>query len=167
MRPALLIIDVQKRFFGMSPETAQSLNRAIYFINEAISLFRDANLPIIVIQHKNEKSGLLPGSEDFEVAADLKLLPSDIRIHKTYKNSFHKTDLADRLRSLRSDTLIITGFCAEHCVLHTYCAAESNDFTPIMLKDALAGYDREHIRFVEEITEGMTLGALKAALAKN
>ena len=166
MRPALLVVDVQNRFYKMSPETAQSLNRAVYFINEAIKLFRESNFPIIAIQHKNEAGGLVPGTEDFEIPLSVNLIASDPRIHKIYKNSFKKTELVEKLRGLGVDTVIITGFCAEHCVLHTYCGAESEDFAPIMLKEALASYAPEHIHMVEEITEIMTIGALKAALAK-
>ena len=39
MKPALLVIDVQKEFFKFSPTTAQSLNDAIEYINAAIALF--------------------------------------------------------------------------------------------------------------------------------
>lgn len=41
MKPALLVIDVQKQFFAISPETTASLNQAIPFINEAIDFFRE------------------------------------------------------------------------------------------------------------------------------
>jgi nicotinamidase-related amidase len=167
MRPALLVVDIQNRFYKMSPETAQSLNLAVYFINEAIKLFRESNFPIIAIQHMNQTGGLIPGTEDFEIPPSVNLIASDLRIHKTYKNSFNKTELTEKLRGLGIDTVIITGFCAEHCVLHTYCGAESQDFAPIMLKEALASYAPEHIHMVEEITEIMTVGALKAALSKS
>ena len=40
MKPALLVIDVQKEFFKRSPITAQSLDSAIEYINAAIALFR-------------------------------------------------------------------------------------------------------------------------------
>jgi nicotinamidase-related amidase len=36
MKPALLVIDVQKKFFGLSPTTAQSFNDDIEYINAAI-----------------------------------------------------------------------------------------------------------------------------------
>ena len=45
MKPALLIIDVQKAFFG-DPTTTQSLNDAVETINAAIALFREKHLPI-------------------------------------------------------------------------------------------------------------------------
>ena len=51
MKAALLVIDVQKAFFEISPATTQSLNDAIVYINAAIALFRGKGLPVICIQH--------------------------------------------------------------------------------------------------------------------
>ncbi len=55
MKPALLVIDVQKQFFNSNPQTVQSLRDAIEYINAAIALFRAKNLPVICIQHMDEK----------------------------------------------------------------------------------------------------------------
>lgn len=120
MKPALLVVDVQKEFFKMSPVTAQSLSDAIEYINAAIALFREKKLPIVCIQHIDEEEGLVPESEGFRLPEELNILPSDLIIHKTYGNSFNKTTLEAKLRSLGVDTVLVTGFCAEHCVLSTY-----------------------------------------------
>jgi nicotinamidase-related amidase len=164
MKPALLVIDVQNEFFNLNQACSDSLKSAIEYINAAIGLFRKKNLPIIVIQHKSEEEGLVPGKSDFDVPESVKLEPQDMRIVKTYGNSFTKTGLAERLRELGVDTVIVTGFCAEFCVLSTYRGAQDLDFTPIMLKGSLASDNAEHIRFVEEIAETISSGALKALL---
>jgi len=163
MRPVLLIIDVQNRFFS-NKACADSLNSAIEYINVAITLFRKKNLPIFVVQHKDEQENLVPGTPDFEVPKSLKLEPQDMRIIKTYGNSFTKTGLADELKELGVDTIIVTGFCAEYCVLSTYRGAQDYDFTPIILRGSIASDNKEHIRFVEEITETISDGALKTLL---
>ncbi|MBM4430289.1 MAG: cysteine hydrolase [Chloroflexi bacterium] len=119
MKPALLVIDVQKAFFGLSPATAQSLKDAIEYINAAIALFREKGLPVICVQHMKEEDQLVPGQEGFDLPEELHILPSDLHIHKTYGNAFNKTPLAAHLRDLGVDTVIITGFCAEYCVLST------------------------------------------------
>ena len=49
MKPALLVIDVQKEFFKADAQTIQSLNTAIEYINAAIALFRAKNLPIFSV----------------------------------------------------------------------------------------------------------------------
>ena len=164
MKPALLVIDVQNEFFSYNQACSDSLKSAIQYINIAIDIFRKKNYPIIVIQHKSEEENLVLGKPGFDVPESVKLEPQDMRIVKTYSNSFTKTGLAEKLREQGVDTIIITGFCAEFCVLSTYKGAQDYDFTPIILKNAIASDNAEHIRFVEEITETITLGALKTLL---
>jgi nicotinamidase-related amidase len=164
VKPVLLIIDVQNRFFKINQACADSLNSAIEYINVAIGLFRKKNLPIFVIHHKSEEENLVPGTPDFEMSERLKIEPQDPHITKTYGNSFTKTGLAERLKELGVDTVIVTGFCAEYCVLSTYKGAEDLDFKPIVLRGAIASDNAEHIRFVEEITETVSYGALKTLL---
>jgi nicotinamidase-related amidase len=164
MKPALLVIDVQNDFFKINQACADSLKSAIECINAAMDLFRKKSFPIVVIQQKSEDEGLVPGKAGFEVPASVKLQPQDIRIVKTYGNSFTKTGLAEELRKVGVDTVIVTGFCAEYCVLSTYRGAKDLDFTPIILRDSLASDNAEHIRFVEEISETISLGALKTLL---
>src|SRR4030042_1692507 len=96
MKPALLVIDVQNEFFNISQACSDSLKSAISCINAAIDLFRKKNLPIVVIQHKSEEQGLVPGKSGFDVPESVKLEPQDIRIVKTYGNSFTKTGLAEK-----------------------------------------------------------------------
>ena len=162
MKPALLIIDVQNDFFKLNQACSDSLKSAIEYINATVALFRKKNLPVVVIQHKSES--LVPGNPGFDVPESVKLEPQDIRIVKTYGNSFTKTGLAKKLRELEVDTVIVTGFCAEFCVLSTYRGAEDLDFTPIILKGSLASDNAEHVRFVEEITETISFDALKPML---
>jgi len=164
MKPALLVIDIQNEFFDISQACSDSLKSAIEYINAAIDLFREKNLPIVVIQHKDEEQGLVPDKPGFDVPESVRLKPQDIHIVKTYGNSFTKTGLAEKLRELQVDTVIVTGFCAEYCVLSTYRGAQDFDFTPIILKGSLASENAEHIRFVEEITEIVSYGALKTLL---
>lgn len=164
MKPALLVIDVQKKFLTINPTMTQSLNDAIEYINAVIELFREKDLPVISIQHVNEESGLVPGEEDFELPDSLNILPSDLHIHKTYGNSFTKTSLADELQKQDVDTVIVTGFCAEHCVLSTYRGAQDYDLLPILLRGAMASDKLENIRFVESISEIISFKALKKTL---
>ena len=164
MKPALLVIDVQKEFFKFSPTTAQSLNDAIEYINAAIALFREKNLPVISVQHIDKEDELVPGTEGFDLPDELNILPSDLHIHKTYGNSFNQTPLADELRTLGIDTVIVTGFCAEYCVLSTCRGAEDLDLTPIILRESLASGVPENIKFVESISDVISYGALKKML---
>jgi len=164
VKPALLVIDVQNEFFSYNQACSDSLKSAIQYINAAIDLFRKKNLPIVVIQHKSEEENLVPGKPGFDMPESVKLESQDIRIVKTYSNSFTKTGLAEKLKELDVDTVIVTGFCAEFCVLSTYKGAQDYDFAPIILKGSIASDNSEHIKFVEEIAETITFGALKTLL---
>ena len=164
MKSALLVIDLQKQFFNLNQTCSDSLSSAIEYINEAIPIFREKGFPIIVIQHKNEAAGLVPGSQGFDIHESIKLEPQDPRIIKTYGNAFTKTELAHNLRELGADTIIITGFCAEECILSTYVGADDNDFTPIILRSAIASDNPSRIKFVEEISNLISIGALRKLL---
>jgi nicotinamidase-related amidase len=94
----------------------------------------------------------------------LNVLPSDLHIHKTYGNSFNKTPLGEKLREAGVDTVILTGYCAEYCVLSTYRGAKDIDLTPIILRGSIAGGEPENIRFVENINELISFGALAKVL---
>ena len=161
MKPALLVIDVQNEFYD---HNGDSMKSAIEYINEAIGLFRKKGLPIVVVQHKSEDRNLVPGVSGFDVPESVKLEPQDMRIVKTYSNSFTKTGLAEKLRALGVDTVIVTGYKAEFCVLATYKGALDFDFKPIILKGSIASDNAEHIRFVEEISETVSFGALETLL---
>jgi nicotinamidase-related amidase len=164
MKPALLVIDVQKEFFKMGPETARSLNGAMEYINAAITLFRAKGLPVICIQDKDAESNVVPGTEGFDLPEGLAILPSDLHVVKTYGNAFNKTGLAGELAKLGADTVIITGFCAEYCVLSTYVGARDHDLTPIFLRNALASGNPRSVKFVESAYDLITYGALKKVL---
>ncbi|MBN1259282.1 MAG: cysteine hydrolase [Anaerolineae bacterium] len=164
MKPALFVIDVQKAFYEIDDNVTQSLQAATWFINAAIALFREKALPIICVQHIDEEEGLVPGVEGFDVPDELDLLPTDVYIHKTKGNAFIGTPLIDTLHRLEVDTVILTGFCAEYCVLSTYRGAADLDFHPILLRGSLASGKAEHIRFVEDISSLITYGALRTLL---
>jgi nicotinamidase-related amidase len=164
MKPALLVIDVQKAFFRPDSTKTQSLDEAMEYINAAIDLFREKQLPVICIQDLDEDGKVVPGEVGFEVIDELHILPTDLHIHKTYGNAFTRTSLEKEIKALGSDTLIITGFCAEYCVLSTYRGAKDYDLTPIILRGALVSGKPENLRFVESISDIISYTALKRVL---
>ena len=164
MKPALLVIDVQKEFFKSDAQTVQSLNGAIEYINAAIALFRAKNLPIFCVQHINKEDQLVPGAEGFDLPEGLHILPTDGHIHKTYGNAFNKTELLRKIKELEVDTVILSGYCAEYCVLSTYRGAQDLDLTPMLLCNSLASGQPENIKFVESISDIISYGSLKKVL---
>jgi nicotinamidase-related amidase len=153
MKPALLVIDVQRAFFRDDLVAAGSLDEAAECINAAIALFRSRGLPVVSVQQVDE-----------DVTDLVDVLDSDLHIHKSYGNAFNKTPLKQELRRLDVDTVVLTGFCAEHCVLSTYRGAEDLDLTPIILRDSLVSRVRENIGFVESMSDVISYGALAKVL---
>ena len=84
MKPALLVVDVQKAFFERDPVTIRSLEGAIEYINAAIALFRERGLPVVCVQQVEAEDGLVPGATGFEVPGHVDVLDSDVHIHKTW-----------------------------------------------------------------------------------
>lgn len=164
MRPVLLVVDIQQKFFEFGPEVAASLHKAVYFTNEALAFFREKKLPIIVIQHIDKEKGLVPDTQGFELPESLEVLPADRRVYKTYGNAFNKTELEAVLHDLGVDTVIISGFCAEYCVTSTYRGAMDKDFTPVLLRSTLASVNPANIPFVESIHDTISLNLLKKVL---
>ncbi|MDR1654870.1 MAG: isochorismatase family protein [Treponema sp.] len=157
MKYALLVIDMQKASY--SGRAKRLMDRAARKINEAAALFRGRGFPVVWIQHDNGKDAV-PGKEKFELIDTLKPLDEEKRIVKHYFNSFNKTELLSFLQSQNVDIPVVTGFCAEYCVLATFRGAEDLDFAPLMLKGAVASGKGKNIRFVEKIAKTVSLEEL-------
>ena len=164
MKTALLVIDVQKQFFSENPARAADLKSAANYINAAIDLFRKKSLPVVCVQHMNPEDNLVPGQPGFDVPEILNLLPGDLHIHKTYGNAFTKTPLAEKLRALGADTVVVTGFAAEGCVLATVRGAEDFDFTSMILRSSIIGGKSGNAALVESICEIISYNALEKVL---
>ena len=124
-------------------------------------MFRSKGLPIVCIQHRDDESSLIPGKEGFDLPDSLNVLATDAHIVKTYGNGFTKTSLAGTLQGLGVDTVIIAGYCAEYCVLSTCRGAMDLDLTPILLRNAIASGTPDNIKFVEDVNDVISYGALK------
>src|SRR5215203_6437945 len=162
MKLALMIIDMQKEFYV--GQTKDQMDRAAEHINYILPKFEDKSLPIIYVQDLDEGEGVVPGAEGFEIIDSLKPKENSTVIHKTYGNSFNKTDVDKILKEAGVDTVVMTGFCAEFCVLSTYRGAKDLDYFPVILKNAIASTEESNKEFVEKISETITYGVLEKLL---
>lgn len=158
-----MIIDMQKAYY-QGPAVPQ-MDAAVEYINYVIPMFRGKSLPVVWVYNEDEYDGAVPGNEKYEFIDALKPEPGDIKINKTYGNGFNKTDADKILREVGVDTIVMTGYCAEHCVLSTYRGAADLDYFPMMLKNGIASVGRENKEFVENISETITCGVLYKMLA--
>jgi nicotinamidase-related amidase len=165
MKPALLVLDMQERFReSADPEAAKSWDDAIEAINAAIGAFEKLRLPVYCVEHEDPNTDLLPGSCGFDTDRRIRLRPDVPRMRKRKSSAFAGTDLGERMTSAGADTLIVSGYCAEWCVLTTLRASESEGFRAIALADGIASAHPERVPFVLEINASIDSGALASIL---
>jgi nicotinamidase-related amidase len=162
MKPALLIIDLQKAYYN--DETKESMNKASGIINSVIPSFRKKSLPIIWIQHIDKEDGAEPGKTGFELLDQLKPDSNDYRVQKRYRNTFNKTNCLEIIKKENIDTVILSGYCAEFCIQGTYIGALDQDLVPILLKNGIASGNDSNLKFIETINESISSKALKKVL---
>jgi len=162
MKLALMIIDLQKAYYV--DDSKKSMDSACEYINAVIPLFRKKKLPIFWIQDVEDEDGVVPGSEKFDLIDCLKPEKDEYRIHKKYGNSFNKTKCTEILKEENIDTVIITGYCAENCVLSTYRGALDHDLTPVILKNGIASGNQDNLKFVEDISDIISYNMIKKLL---
>ncbi|OEK09496.1 hypothetical protein A8C32_12350 [Flavivirga aquatica] len=159
MKPALIIIDMQKAFFKGRCKT--SMKTASSVINDAISYFKQQNLPIIWVQDVNKKEGAIPGTEGFELIDCLNSNEIKHTIHKQNLDCFTNTNCVDILNQQGINTVIISGFCADYCVLSSYKGALKNGFTAAILKQGIAAGSQEDINEVVINNDTVSISFLK------
>ncbi len=158
MKPALLVIDVQKQYLPMMSKEDQ--DKAIEMMNWSIWLFRQYGLPVIRIYHTSDKWGPKPGTPEFEFSDSLKIEPSDPKVIKTYGSAFNKTVLDSLLKARGINTLFMCGLSSVGCVLATYMDAANYDYDAFLIKDAMISHNAEYTDQVESIFNALDLNMI-------
>jgi nicotinamidase-related amidase len=158
MKPALLVIDMQRRFLEQGH--AEKLARVPTLIanaNELIDFFHDTGLPVVLVQvvHKADRStwnqwmiehdapALIEGTPEAEEHPDVHTRETDIVLPKTRHSAFIRTDLDDILRSRGVDTVVLRGFATDMCVGLTTIESYERDFRIMLAGDAILGTNSE------------------------
>ncbi len=164
MKPALLVIDIQKAWLDETPALRESVEKRIDVMNGAIRWFREKGLPLIVIYHEAKDRGVLPGTPGFEFIPAIQIRHEDTKLTKTYPNSFNKTGLDSMLRKLGCDAVVIVGLSASGCALATFFGAIDHDINPFMVKGGVASHSEDHVRFAEDLSEAIGLDGFDCML---
>jgi nicotinamidase-related amidase len=147
---ALLVIDVQKDVVANALRTPE----VVANINSLISNARISGVPVIWVQHSDEY--LVKGSAGWEIVDELKPLPNEVRIYKTYSSSFVETDLQAQLDSLGTKSLIITGAQTNYCVNATSNASVELGYQVTLVSDAHTTEDSDTEK-ASDLIEGKNL----------
>ena len=158
---AVLVIDVQQ---GLCSGTYACLDPAglIDRINAVTARARAAGVPVVLIQHEDD--GLLAhGSAAWQLAEGLVAEPADIRLRKTVTDSFHRTDLHERLQRLGVQQLVICGLQSEFCVDTTTRSAMRLGYPVTLVADGHATMDNGLLS-AEQISRhhGLTLSNIES-----
>ncbi|KRL67089.1 cysteine hydrolase family protein [Companilactobacillus versmoldensis] len=150
MAQVLVVMDMQKGF-----SDAYQFDDLIERINQRITEYKEAGLPVIFIQH-NEK-GMLQGSKEWQFADDLAVKDDDLVVQKTHLNAFYKTELNDLLTENDLDQIEICGLQTEYCCNATITMAHGLGYQILMQSGMTTTYDnqfmtaQETIEFCEDI----------------
>lgn len=162
MHPALLVIDIQNQFLPVMDEEGKEF--AMYAINAYIDGFREAGFPVVRIYHSDKNAGPFPGTPEFEFPEDVRILPDDPKVIKTYGDAFNKTELDKVLKDLNVNTVFLCGLSSVGCVLSTYIGAQNHDFKAFLIKYALLSHKKEYTDQVEIIFGALESDAVEVML---
>ncbi|MDA8485543.1 cysteine hydrolase [Pseudomonas resinovorans] len=144
MSTALLIIDVQ-RALSVGQYAAFEIDRVIATINGLSARARAAGIPVVLIQHEEPSGEFEYDTESWQLADDLAVAESDIRVRKTTPDSFHRTNLQDVLQSRDIQRLIVCGLQTDYCVDTTVRRALALGYQVVLPEDAHSTLDNAAI----------------------
>jgi nicotinamidase-related amidase len=158
MRPALLVIDLQRWFLEVGPpEKLARVGALIANTNALIDFFRDRYLPVVRIQTVHKADGstwnqwmkehntprLIEGTREAEEHPDVHRCDTDVVIRKTRHSAFIRTELEDVLLARAIDTVVLAGFSTNACVGLTTIEAYERDFKIMLAEDAILGTNQK------------------------
>ncbi len=153
MTDALVIIDVQNAILdgAAADERVADINGYFDAMVKRLSALRekatDAKIPTILVQNDGpEGHRLAVGSDGWKIVPSLAPQENDIVVRKKVCDSFHETDLLDRLSVLGATRLIIGGCMTQYCVDTTVRHSVTLGFDVILLADGHCTGDSDDLR---------------------
>ena len=153
--PALVVVDMCRGFIDPSSPLGFKCDELIQANIILVNKFREMNLPVIftttiyrdiseasVFRSKIPALNILkPGSEETSFLAELSPDSEDILIEKKFASSFFGTNLADDLRRMNVDSVIISGVTTSGCVRATALDSLQNNFLTTVAEDCVGDRD--------------------------
>jgi nicotinamidase-related amidase len=140
MKPALLIIDMQKALCS-GDEAAFDIDRVLDRCSQLAARAQAAAAPVILIQHEEAEGSLQFGTAGWQLDERLLVHPDHQRVRKTATDSFYRTGLQSMLQSHGIGRLVICGLQSEFCVDSTVRAALALGYPVTLVSDAHSTVD--------------------------
>ena len=138
---ALLIIDVQNDYFEGGKSELYNSKVALQNIEKVLMIFRQRNLPVIHVQHINNREGatfFLPNTDGVLIHKNITPLESEYIVTKHAPNSFFETNLLDIMKENNINDLVICGMMSHMCIDTTTRACKDFGINVTLLNDACA-----------------------------
>lgn len=136
---ALLLIDVQNHFDDPAQGRRNNPN-AEENMATLLHMWRKTNRPVIHLQHISNPS--LPHHSGRDIKEIVAPLPNEPVMIKNVNSAFIGTNLETYLKEAAIETLVIVGLTTDHCVSTTTRMAKNLGFSPLIVSDATATFDR-------------------------
>jgi|SRR5579862_2248338 len=152
-RPALLVVDMIVGFTDDASPLGSDAPETVAEIGRVLEAARDASIPVFFstchfvpdlpelvawsTKIPSQKT-LEPGSRWVDVDPRLEPAAGETVSVKHFASFFAATSLADELRRLGVDTVIVTGMTTSGCIRATVVDAISTGFRPIVPRSAVA-----------------------------
>jgi len=160
MANAVIVIDPLKGFLeeGHPLFCGEGARRIIPVIGRLIERELEKGSAIIFLCDNHDPDDLefkmfpphcVAGTEETEIVPGLSGYNAEV-IPKKRFSCFYNTTLADRLKELKPDKLIICGVCTDICVMHTVGDARNRDYDVEVPVDCVASFNEEGHRFALE-----------------
>jgi nicotinamidase-related amidase len=159
MKPALLVIDMQKEYYKKLKDSQASMEDAALYINYFVDLFHKKGFPVINVLHQDLRFGFSEGHEDFEFIEQLKVHETDSRIIKSFGNAFKQTDLDAILKEKGVDTVFLCGLAGEYCVHATFYGADGCGYSAFYVYPAVVYANKEYENVISKIVDGIGVKA--------
>jgi ureidoacrylate peracid hydrolase len=161
-KPALIIVDMQNGFCHVDGSMQKSgldhtaCAAIIGNISHLVNAWRAADLPVVWTRYclhadysnagrlfdlfpgMKSAAAIVNGTWDAALVTELQPQPDEIVVDKTRYSAFHSTDLADRLRDVGTDTIVVCGVTTNICVEGTARDGFALDFHIVVVEDGTA-----------------------------
>jgi len=151
---ALLVIDVQKGLFERSTPIYKA-ELVLENINTLIKQARKADVPVVFIQHSNNKT-LLKNSDAWKLHPAIKPQAGEDIIHKIHGNAFTGTSLHDELSKRNVGVLVVTGLVTHGCVKATSVGAMDMGYKVTLVSDGHSNFSEDAVQLINKWNQAIS-----------
>lgn len=141
MQTTLVLIDIQQDYFEGGKHPLEGSLEASQKAARLLEQFRKKMLPVIHIRHialEPDAGFFQENTPGAEFHSNVTPLDSEIVVEKHSPNSFLNTNLAEILRNIPAESLVLAGMMTHMCVDATVRAASDFGFECVVAEDACA-----------------------------